>query len=87
MRNFREEILFHEEVSDVRRIISLNPLLIAHLNFKHARLNAIKSVLVFCFSRARKKGSWFQAFLAETVKTGDKNLDVTAPCFYFVKNA
>ena len=77
VKNFREEILSHVEVSDGRGIIKLNRLLISHLNSKHARLNAIKSVLVFCFSRARQKGSWFQAFLAETVETRDKNRNVS----------
>ena len=56
MKNFREEILFHVEVSDGRRIINLNRLIISHLNSKHARLNAIKSVLVFCFFTCAPKG-------------------------------
>ena len=36
---------------------------------------------LFSFVCAHQKGSWSQAFLAETVETGDKNSDVTNDIF------
>ena len=45
--------------------------------------NATVSFFFFLFSFvcAHQKGSWSQAFLAETVETGDKNGDVTDDIF------